>query len=118
MPLTVPETLDILAGITIIYYTFNNNEENDNEIVALWSLEEHLWWLLGYWAYTVALGNLTLEWSFYEQLLPVVKGLLRAVQRFLGLEARRCSYCQCLALRVGEGVGQQGQLVWVCPGCR
>ena len=91
---------------------FNINEENENEMA------KHLSWLLVYCLKTVGLGYLTLDWSFYERLLSVLKGPVRAVQRFLGLEARRCSYCQCLTLRGGEGVGQQGEPVWVCPRCR
>ena len=80
---------------------FNINEENENEMA------ERLSWLLQYCAKTVGLGYLTLDWSFYERLLSVLKGPVRAVQRFLGLEARRCSYCRCLALRRGEEVGQE-----------
>ena len=90
MLLTVPETLAILAGIMIIQHTFNYNQvtmemvqnynaENEKSgtilitYEALLSLALKLEQLMDWCARSVALAYFSMDWSFYEHILRVMK---------------------------------------------
>ena len=114
--------LMFLAGLMIFLYSYHLEDEiiwnvkkipesdsetkNGNEG---WSWTQVLWCLVGGFLTPVLYNNL-------GKFVLALKSSLLAVWRKLGLEPRMCSYC--LAQGAGEGVGQQGEHVWLCPTCR
>ena len=107
-----------LAGLMIFLYNYHeedgiiwnvkkvpesNSETRDSN--EGWSWTQVFWSLVGGGLTPVLYNNL-------GTFVLALKSSLVAVWRMLGLEPRGCSYC--LAQGAGEGVGQQGEHVWLC----
>ena len=121
----VVEGLLVLAAVTIIISMMYNYNVETMTMASKYheetkeNMEEGRTWSQHFWS--LALGGLAATlfryfWTVVRLLKCYLVLVLRSWVWALGLQPKRCSYC--LAQGAKEGVGVEGEQVWLCQTCR